>query len=96
MIFPNTHEAIVDQDTWDIAHRLRLRKRPKAANGTYTHRLSGLIYCADCGARMGFCGSDGGRDGKHYDSSYASSVGTTATPPTNVPPTLSGLRFWKR
>ena len=75
MIFPNTHEAIVDQDTWDIAHRLRLRKRPKAANGTYTHRLSGLIYCADCGARMGFCGSDGGRDGKHYDSSHAFQCG---------------------
>ena len=75
MIFPNTHEAIVDQDTWDIAHKLRVRKRPKAANGTYTHRLSGLIYCADCGARMGFCGSDGGRDGKHYDSSYAFQCG---------------------
>lgn len=34
MIFPNTHEAIVDQDTRNIAHKLRLRKRPKAANGT--------------------------------------------------------------
>lgn len=34
MIFPNTLEAIVDQDTWNIAHKLRLRKRPKAANGT--------------------------------------------------------------
>ena len=72
MIFPNTHEAIVDQDTWDIAHRLRLRKRPKAANGTYTHRLSGLIYCADCGARMGFCGSE---NEKHYDSSSAFQCG---------------------
>lgn len=29
-----TSEAIVDQDTWNIAHKLRLRKRPKAANGT--------------------------------------------------------------
>ena len=34
MSFPNTHEAIVDQDTRNIAHKLRLRKRPKAANGT--------------------------------------------------------------
>ena len=72
MIFPNTHEAIVDQDTWDIAHKLRLRKRPKAANRTYTHRLSGLIYCADCGARMGFCGSE---NEKHYDSSHAFQCG---------------------
>ena len=34
MIFPNTHEAIVDQDTRNIAHKLRLRKRSKAAKGT--------------------------------------------------------------
>jgi len=27
-------EAIVDQDTWNMAHKLRLRKQPKAANGT--------------------------------------------------------------
>ena len=62
----------MDQDTWDIAHKLRLRKRPKAANGTYTHRLSGLIYCADCGARMGFCGSE---NEKRYDSSHAFQCG---------------------
>lgn len=43
MIFPNTHEAIIDQDTWDIAQKNRRKKKPRAANGTYSHRLSGLV-----------------------------------------------------
>lgn len=47
MIFPDTHEAIIDQDTWDIAQKLRVRAKPRAANGTYSHRLSGMIYCAE-------------------------------------------------
>ena len=75
MIFPDTHEAIIEQDTWDIAHKLRLQKRPKAANGTYTHRLSGLIYCADCGARMNFCSPDRVKSGKRFDSDSAFQCG---------------------
>lgn len=31
MIFPDTHEAIIDQDTWDIASRMRSKKKPRAA-----------------------------------------------------------------
>jgi hypothetical protein len=34
MIFPDTHEAIIDQDTWDIAQKLRVRAKPRAATGT--------------------------------------------------------------
>ena len=68
MIFPDTHEPIIDQDTWDIAQKLRVRKKPRAANGTYSHRLSGLIYCADCGSRMGFSSPDAKYGEKHYDS----------------------------
>ena len=75
MIFPDTHEAIIDQDTWDIAHKLRLQKRPKGANGTYTHRLSGLIYCADCGARMGYCSAKSANREKHFDSDSAFQCG---------------------
>lgn len=54
LIFPDTHEAIIDQETWDLANKLRKRSPRKVASGTYTHRLSGLIFCADCGARMGY------------------------------------------
>ena len=75
MIFPDTHEAIIDQDTWDIARKIRSKKKPRVANGTYSHRLSGLVYCADCGSRMGFVSPDAKRSGKHYDSDSAFQCG---------------------
>ena len=54
LFFPNTHEAIIDQETWDLANKMRKRCPKKTAPGTYSHRLSGFGYCADCGARMGY------------------------------------------
>ena len=75
MIFPDTHEAIIDQDTWDIARKIRMKKKPRAANGTYSHRLSGLVYCADCGARMGFISPDAKHGDKHFDSDSAFQCG---------------------
>lgn len=75
MIFPDTHEAIIDQDTWDIAQKLRVRAKPRAANGTYSHRLSGMICCADCGSRMGFISPDAKQSEKHYDSDSAFQCG---------------------
>ena len=75
MIFPDTHEAIIDPDTWNMARKLRVQKKPRAANGTYSHRLSGLVYCADCGSRMGFISPDAKRSGKHDDSDSAFQCG---------------------
>ena len=75
MIFPDTHKAIIDPDTWNMARKLRVQKKPRAANGTYSHRLSGLVYCADCGSRMGFISPDAKHSGKHYDSDSAFQCG---------------------
>ena len=75
MIFPDTHEAIIDQDTWDIARKIRSKKKPRVANGTYSHRLSGLVYCADCGARMGYISPETKHSGKRYDSDSAFQCG---------------------
>ena len=75
MIFPDTHEAIIDQDIWDIARKIRSKKKPRVANGTYSHRLSGLVYCADCGARMGFISPEANHSEKHYDSDSAFQCG---------------------
>lgn len=75
MIFPDTHEAIIDQDTWDIARKIRMKKKPRVANGTYSHRLSGLIYCADCGSRMGYISPESKHGEKQYDSDSAFQCG---------------------
>ena len=52
--FPDTHEPIIDQETWDMANKQRKRAPKRVANGTFTHRLSRLIWCADCGGRMSY------------------------------------------
>ena len=69
MIFPDTHEPIIDQDTWDMAQRLRKRNPKKIADGTYSHRLSGLLFCADCDTRMSYSSSKISGQKKEYDSS---------------------------
>ena len=54
LFFQDTHEAIVDQDTWDSAHRLRKRSPKRTRSAPFYHRLSGMAFCADCGARLGY------------------------------------------
>ena len=58
IIFRNTHEPIITQEVWDAAQKLRKRSPRKLQNGTYSHRLSGLIFCADCGHRMSYKSPD--------------------------------------
>jgi hypothetical protein len=48
---PNTHEAIVDQNTWDIAHQIRSNRKRVTRSG-YKSIFSGLVYCADCGSKL--------------------------------------------
>lgn len=59
LYFYNTHEPIVDQETWDKAQKLRSRAPKRLPSGTYTHRLVGLLYCGDCGARMSYSSPQG-------------------------------------
>lgn len=70
MIFPNTHEAIIDEETWNTAQKARKTIRKEVPNGTYTNRLTGLLYCADCGHRMYYRSpqSQHRANGKIYDS----------------------------
>ena len=69
IIFENTHEPIIDAETWHLVQKLRRRTSRKLANGSYSHRLSGLVYCADCGKRLSYSSpqSQHRPDGKTYD-----------------------------
>ena len=51
MIIENTHEAIVDPETWQLAQRVRKTVRRTDTVGE-ANPLTGLLYCADCGAKM--------------------------------------------
>ena len=48
--FENTHEAIIDKETWDIVHKVREGRIRKTRMGEI-NKYSGLIYCADCGRK---------------------------------------------
>ena len=51
LIFEDTHEAIVDRETWELAQKLR--KTPKRIDTLgEANPLTGLLYCADCGSKM--------------------------------------------
>lgn len=50
-VFENTHEAIIDEETFNTAQRLRTVKRRVNSLGE-ANRLTGIVYCADCGRRM--------------------------------------------
>lgn len=70
LVFYNTHEAIIDQETYDKAQRMRKRVSPRRKSEKPAHRLSGLLYCADCGSRLAYINSKP-KDGKIYDSNQA-------------------------
>ena len=51
LIFENTHEAIVNTETWELAQKLRKTPRRHDTLGE-ANPLTGLVFCADCGAKM--------------------------------------------
>lgn len=52
MIFENTHEPIIDQDTFDNVQRIRSNVRRYPNGWGEAAPLTGLLYCADCGGKM--------------------------------------------
>ena len=52
-VHENTHEAIIDRETWDIVQRIRQNKRRRTK--TYEKsKFAGLLKCADCGKNLTF------------------------------------------
>ncbi|MCI8364638.1 MAG: DUF4368 domain-containing protein, partial [Eubacterium sp.] len=50
-VFENTHEAIIDTETWELVQELRSHKRRPNRTGEISI-FSGLLYCADCGEKL--------------------------------------------
>ena len=69
LIFKDTHEPIVDRETWELAQKLR--KTPKRID-TFgvANPLTGLLYCADCGEKMYNHRSRGGTKSNPYPSDF--------------------------
>ena len=51
MVFENTHDAIIDEETWQLAQQIKRTKRRMDTTGE-PNPLTGLLFCADCGAKM--------------------------------------------
>ena len=51
LVFENTHEPIIDEETWKLANKLKVsRKRTHYAEDPFN--LTGMLFCADCGAKL--------------------------------------------
>ena len=50
-VFENTHEAIIDRETWELVQTLRANKRRPNRTGEVSI-FSGLLYCGDCGEKL--------------------------------------------
>ena len=53
-VFEDTQPAIIDKGQWERVQELRKNKRRPTKTGR-TSMFSGLLYCADCGAKLYFC-----------------------------------------
>ena len=51
-IFDGEIPAIVDEETWNTVQRLMGTKRRAPKRQNTPNRLTGLLYCADCGAKL--------------------------------------------
>ena len=51
-IFENTHEPIIDQETFDLVQKIRSKVKRYPDGWGEVAPLTGLLYCADCGGKM--------------------------------------------
>lgn len=76
-IFPDTHPAIIDRETWERVQELRKNKRRRTKTGKRS-MFSGLVYCADCGAKLHYRTAANFEDRQDHFvcSNYKSNTGT--------------------
>jgi hypothetical protein len=50
-VFPDTHPAIIDRETFELVQHLRQHRRRPTKSGIVS-MFSGMLYCADCGEKL--------------------------------------------
>ena len=53
-VFYNTHAAIIEQEVFDKVQEIRQQRHRRTKTGK-SSLFSGMVYCADCGAKMRYC-----------------------------------------
>ncbi|MBR0206908.1 MAG: recombinase family protein [Clostridia bacterium] len=62
--FPNTHEPLIDQETFDLAQK-RIATKHRPTKNEEIDIFSGLLFCADCGYKLTFQAGAGTPERKH-------------------------------
>ena len=52
--FYNTHPAIIEQEVFEKVQEIRQQRHRRTKTGK-SSLFSGMVYCADCGAKMRYC-----------------------------------------
>ena len=73
-LFENTHEAIIDQQTFDLVQKIRSNVRRYPNGWGEAAPLTGLLYCADCGGKMYVHRTNNGKRISQYTCSQYSKV----------------------
>ena len=85
IVFENTYPAIVDEETWNNAQRLRRTVRRPTKYGKSPNPLTGLMYCADCGSKMTHERSIDNRSGGKNKNDYVCSHYRKRTDRCSIP-----------
>ena len=68
-IFPNTHEAIIEEAVFEKVQQVRQQRHRKIRTGR-SSIFSGLVYCADCGEKLYYGATNNYRpEGAFFDCS---------------------------
>ena len=64
-IFKNTHEPIIDEETWNTVQRIRENRQRPTKIGKI-NIFSGHLFCKDCGSKLYYCTSRSYTENKHF------------------------------
>ena len=64
-IFKNTHEPIIDKETWNTVQRIRENSQRPTKIGKI-NIFSGHLFCKDCGSKLYYCTSRSYTENRHF------------------------------